>query len=313
MNILITGSAGLYGRHLVNLLSKQDNIEKIIGIDNLSRRFFEEPWRTAPKYEMFDQKYQEITPQFIDQNEINVIVHLAASVSIPESMDEPKKYFENNERGTFDLTQTLLKTKSQPALVYASSPEVYGNPLYVPMDESHTLKPKSVYAVTKLAAEKHCMSLWEWYKYPVVTIRNFNTYGENQNVWGYSAVIPAFIESALKNNPLKIEGDGNQTRDFMYVGDAINAYLSVINNLHKSQGKIFNIGTGQHTSIIDLAQEIISLTKSKSKISYVKARLGDIPDFNANTNYIRKNLHWKPSITLDEGLKKTINWYRKFL
>lgn len=315
MRVLVTGAAGLYGTHLVDLLIAQEKVEKIVGIDNFSRNFFEKPFAktNSKKFEIINQDYTKITKEFIDKNEFDTIVHLAAFVSIPESIDFPQKYFENNERGTFDLSQMLLKTKSQPALIYASSPEVYGNPERVPMDENHPLKPKSTYSVTKLAAEKHCMSLWEWYKYPAVTVRNFNTYGENQNIWGYSAVIPAFIEAALKNKPLRIEGDGAQTRDFLYVKDAVDAYWTVMNKMQKAKGEIFNIGTGKETKIIALAKKTLEATKSKSTIQFVSARKGDLPALCADIKKIKTTLGWEPKVSLSEGLTRTADWYKKFV
>ncbi len=316
MKLIITGAAGLYGVHMVDALAKMASVEKIVGVDDLSRNFFSaDPFLKSEskdkKFELIKMDYADLDTKKIDEIEPDAVVHLAASVSIPESMDNPWKYFNNNESGTFKLTQILLASKTQPFLIYASSPEVYGNPKYVPMDENHPLNPTSTYAVTKLACEKHCMSLWEWYKYPVTSIRNFNTYGENQNIWGYSAVIPAFIKSALENKPLKIEGDGRQTRDFMYVADAVEAYKMVIENRRASIGETFNIGTGVDTSINDLAEKIISLTKSSSKITYAPGRSGDLRALRANIEHIKSKIGWEPKTDLAEGLKKTIEWYKK--
>lgn len=316
MRLIITGAAGLYGVHMVNALANAEYVEKIIGVDDFSRNFLAETVFTGPnvqKFELVKMDYANLDKKKIDELRPDVVVHLAASVSIPESMDDPWKYFKNNEEGTFKLTQNLLASKAQPTLIYASSPEVYGNPKYVPMDENHPLNPTSTYAVTKLACEKHCMSMWEWYKYPVTVIRNFNTYGENQNLWGYSAVIPAFIQNALKGEALTIDGDGKQTRDFMYVADAVNAYKMVIENPRASKGETFNIGTGTDTSINNLADSILSMTGSKSKIVHRDARLGDLRALRANIEHIKSKLGWDPTVTMEEGLQKTIQWYKKFV
>ncbi len=315
MRVIITGAAGLYGIHLVDLLCKDSGVDRVLGVDNFSRTFtqkdpFIKSRETGAKFEKSNTDYTQLDKDAIDRFEPDVVVHLAASVSIPESMADPWKYFNNNEKGTFSLTQALLSSKSQPALIYASSTEVYGNPRYLPMDEKHPLNPRSTYAVTKLASEKHCMSMWEWYKYPVTIIRNFNTYGENQNLHGYPAVIPAFIHRALENKPLIIEGDGKQTRDFMYVGDAVNAYKTVINNIKKSKGEVFNIGTGKDTPITELAEKILSMTGSKSAITHAEPRLGDLVALRADIRRIEEKIGWTPKTTLEEGLKKTIAWYR---
>ncbi|MBI1972135.1 MAG: GDP-mannose 4,6-dehydratase [Candidatus Aenigmarchaeota archaeon] len=318
MRLIVTGAAGLYGVHLVDVLAKSGKVEKVIGVDDFSRSFLsKDPFIKSEekdkKFSLLRIDYSSLDKKKIDEIGPDAIIHLAASVSIPESIDDPWKYFNNNELGTFKLAQNALASKTQPALIYASSPEVYGNPKYVPMDESHPLNPTSTYAVTKLACEKHCMSLWEWYRYPITVIRNFNTYGGNQNLWGYSAVIPAFIQNALTGKPLTIEGGGSQTRDFMYVADAVDAYRMVIENLKKSEGETFNIGTGKETSINDLADRIIRLTKSKSDKAHKEGRPGDLKALRADIGRIKNKLGWAPKTGMDDGLRRTIDWYRKFV
>ncbi len=182
MRILVTGCAGLYGSHLTEMLLNSDWVECVYGIDNLSRPFLNKPpvdygEKLNKKFIFKKMDFQEITSKDIDEYSVDVVVHLAAYVSIDESMDSPIGYFMNNEYGTFLFMQNIYKSKKKPAMIYASSPEVYGNPIYTPMDIDHPMYPRSIYAVTKLAAEKHCRALYEWYKYPVIVIRNFNTYG----------------------------------------------------------------------------------------------------------------------------------------
>ncbi len=343
MHVMVTGAAGLYGVHLVDLLVSCPEVTKVTGIDNFSRQFLtRNPFLPNPalktKFLMLRLDYRSLTPEMIDAAGVDAIVHLAAYVSIDESMEDPEKYFQNNERGSFELARTLLATKSKPLLVVASSPEVYGNPLYTPMDEDHPMYPRSFYAVSKLAAEKHCRVLYEWYKYPVVVVRNFNTFGENQNVWGYSAVIPAFIECTLRGETLVVHEDGKQTRDFLYVGDAVKAYLAILLRGKELSGSVFNIGTGKETPIAELAEIIRSLaggaggltgdasgaggpagdasgasglTGAKPDIIFKPGRPGDLQALSADISRAKATLGWSPEYDLVRGLQKTIDWYRR--
>lgn len=318
MNVLITGVAGLYGVHLANLLLKREDVTQVIGIDNFTREFLVDPLtlihrpRKAEnsKFKLLKMDFMDLTPKLIDELEVDVVIHFAACVSIDESMDNPLRYFEVNEIGTFKLCQSLFKTKRQPYLIYASSPEVYGNPIYTPMDVDHPLYPRSIYAVTKLAAEKHCHALFQWYGYPVAIIRNFNTYGENQNNGRYAAVIPAFINRALKGDDLTLHWGGKQSRDFTYVTDAVRAYSLLLSKREQCKGEIFNMGTGKQTSIFELARKIKKLSNSTSRIISKKGRFADLEKLEADISKTTEKLGWKPLCTLEEGLERTVKWYK---
>lgn len=321
MRILVTGAAGLYGIHLVDRLVKRDDVSKVFGVDNFSRNFLmKDPFEQIKspefekKFEFIRKDYRDLDIRTINLMELDAVIHLAAFVAIEESMDVPDCYFKNNEEGTFNLCQILLKSRKQPKLIYASSPEVYGNPKYVPMDEDHPLNPVSIYAVTKLACEKHCMAVHNWHGYPTNIIRNFNTFGGNENIWAYTAVIPKFIRNSLLGEPLPIEGKGDQTRDFLYVKDAIEAYSLLLEKKHWNiHGEIFNIGTGKQTSILELAETIKELANSKSEIISIKPRPADLIALHADVTKSKKVLNWEPKFTLKEGLAQTVNWYKKYL
>ncbi|QQR93157.1 MAG: GDP-mannose 4,6-dehydratase [Candidatus Iainarchaeum archaeon] len=317
MRVLVTGAAGFYGWTMVQRLLKKPEIEKVIGVDNFSRTFFD---RIKPellgentaRFEMHKMDYAKLDAHILNNFDLDAIIHFAAFVSIDESMLIPNEYFLNNEIGTFNFSQSILKTKKQPQLIFASSPEVYGNPRYTPIDENHPLNPRSTYAATKVACEKHCMSMYEWYGYPVTAMRNFNTYGPNQNIWGHGAVLPTFINRALHSEPLRIEGDGTQTRDFMFIEDAVAAYEMALDNPKKAKGEIFNIGTGVQTSVKDLAQKVLTATNSKSTIEFVPGRKGDLFALAADTKKIHEKLGWQPTTPFETGLKKTVEWYKQY-
>ncbi len=318
MNILVTGAAGMYGVHLVDLLVQREDVTRVYGIDDFSRWYFEpDPFIKSEafrkKFTLIRKSFYDLTVKELNDMQLDTVIHLAAFISIPESMEQADGYFKNNEWGTFRLMQTLVRTENWPMMIYASSPEVYGNPIYTPMDINHPMLPRSIYAVTKLAAEKHCKAMHEWYHYPVTIIRNFNTYGENQDISGNAGVVSSFIMRCLKNEPITIHDGGNQTRDFQYVKDAIRAYSLVTTKDKQFAGEVFNIGTQKQTSIKELAYLIKELAESKSEIKFVPGRNADLMSLEADYSLIRKKTNWKPEFSLEEGLKRTINWYRKHL
>jgi UDP-glucose 4-epimerase len=324
MRVLVTGAAGFYGSNFVNILLNDNKVESIVGLDTYMRsedfpldpfNIVEDKDRLAKKFTMLKQDYRDLTAKSIDDLNVDAIVHYAALVSIPESMAQPQEYFDVNEYGIFKLTQELLKSKTQPFFVFASSPEVYGDPVHVPMDVNHPTKPKSTYAVTKLAGESHVRVMYLWYKYPTCTIRNFNTYGENQsNTYrGYPAVVPAFITRALLDEPIVVHNDGKQTRDLTYVKDAVRAYAEAIRRKDGVKGMTLNIGTGIDTSIKELAEKIKKLSESKSKIVFEKGRPADLPRLVADIKLTTEVLGWAPKFTLEQGLERTIAWYRNVL
>ena len=318
MRVLVTGAAGLYGVHLVDELVGMEMVSRVIGVDDFSRQYFQkDPFiksaQFEKKFQLIIKKFYHLTRKELEEMALDSVIHLAAYVSIPESMEKYDKYFRNNEYGTFRLVQTLIKTKKWPLLVYASSPEVYGNPIYTPIDINHPMLPRSVYAVTKLAAEKHCRAMFEWYGYPAVIIRNFNTYGENQDISGHAGVISTFLMRALKGEPLIVHNAGEQTRDFQYIKDAVHAYALVLEQGKELSGEVFNIGTGVQTSIIELAEKVLALTGSCSKIQFQKGRRADLISLAADYSAILEKLGWFPRYSLEEGLERTIRWYKEFI
>lgn len=318
MRVLVTGAAGLYGVHLVDELVKMKEVSRVFGVDDFSRQYLQQdPFIKSPqfrrKFQLSLKKFYTLTPRELNRMNLDAVIHLAAYVSIPDSMRKQYQYFRNNEYGTFRLMQSLLKTKNWPLLIYASSPEVYGNPIYTPIDTDHPLLPRSVYAVTKLAAEKHCRAMYEWYKYPVVIIRNFNTYGENQDISSNAGVISRFILMSLKGNPLIVHNIGEQTRDFQYVKDAVHAYALIIKEGKRMVGEVFNIGTGIQTSIKELAEQILEITGSRSVIGFQPGRSADLMRLEANYSAIEQRVGWAPRYSLEEGLRRTVRWYRRFV
>ncbi len=308
----------MYGVHLVDELVHRRDVSQVIGLDDFSRPYFEkDPFirsdRFDKKFALVRKKFYDLTLEELDEMDLDVVVHLAAYISIPESMEHADEYFKNNEWGTFRLMQLLARTKNWPLMIYASSPEVYGNPIYTPMDVNHPMLPRSIYAVTKLAAEKHCKAMHEWYKYPVIVIRNFNTFGENQDISVNAGVVSIFIINALKGEPIVIQDSGEQTRDFQYIKDAVHAYSLCITKDKRFAGEVFNIGTNKQTSINELARMIKRLTGSHSEIVNRPGRSADLMSLEADYSLINQKTGWEPKHGMEESLERTIAWYRQFI
>ena len=233
MRVLITGAAGMYGITLTRRLLADDPRAEVIGVDNFSRQYPGQDPLTVEaarcdRLTVEPGDFADLSTERLEAMAPDAVVHYAARISVPESMDDPAGYFAGNEQGTFRFAHAIAGMRRPPLLIYASSPEVYGAPVHVPMDEWHPLQPRSVYAASKVAGEMHCLAIHRWWGHPVVVLRNFNTFGPHQNLVGYPAVIPAFIVRALRGEPLRVEGGGTQTRDFMYIDDAVDAYARVL-------------------------------------------------------------------------------------
>ena len=315
MRVLITGAAGMYGIGLTRRLLADDPAATVVAVENFSRHYpGGEPLtaeaRRTGRIQVVRTDYGELTTADLEQYAPDAVVHLAARISVPESMQDPEGYFHNNETGTFRFVHAVAGMRRPPLLIYASSPEVYGAPVRTPMDEDHPFQPKTVYAVTKAAAELHCMSLHRWQGLPVVVIRNFNTYGPHQNLAGYPAVIPTFVSRALQGEPLRLEGGGTQTRDFMYIEDAVDAYARVLAAGPELAGSAFNIGTGLQTSIRSLAETVIRATGSSSELIVTEGRRSDLPALCADIRRIGKAVGWEPRTPLDQGIARMADWLR---
>ncbi|MDE2901606.1 MAG: GDP-mannose 4,6-dehydratase [Chloroflexota bacterium] len=315
MRALITGAAGMYGFNLTRRLLREDPGASVVAVDDFSRHFpGGEPLTSEAEagqaVEIVRRDFAGLTTAELNDWAPDVIVHFAARISVPESMERPHAYFANNEAGTFRFAHAIAEMTRPPLLIYASSPEVYGPPVQVPMDEDHPLRPVTVYAVSKAACEMHCLALNRWWGHPVVVIRNFNTFGPHQNIVGYPAVTVAFARRALRGEPLLLENGGRQTRDFMFVDDAVDAYARVIRKGAALAGSVFNIGTGLETSILDVARTVLAVTGSDSEIVETPGRRTDLPALRADVARIHEATGWRPVTTFEEGMRRTVDWLR---
>ncbi len=229
------------------------------------------------------------------------IYHCAAKISVPESVSMPDEYYRTNVEGTRSLAQVADSIKSK--IVFSSSAAVYGETVEIVSEESN-LNPKSPYAQNKIDGE----NILKNSSVPHIALRYFNVYGPGQSSQ-YAGVITSFILKAFNGDDLIIYGDGNQIRDFVFASDVINANILAMNYKNTSF-EIFNIGSGIETPIKILAETIIRLVNSSSKIIYKQPRPGDIIYSLADVSRAKRILNWMAEISLKDGLKQTISYYR---
>ncbi|WP_297477718.1 SDR family oxidoreductase [Thermococcus sp.] len=298
--VVVTGGAGFIGSHIAWELAK-DN--EVIVIDNLYTGKEENVPPGAKLIKADIRDYQRIAELI---SSADYVFHEAAQVSVVESIHDPLFTEEVNVLGTLNILKALLEGHGK--LIFASSAAVYGDNQNLPLKETERPRPLSPYGVTKATGEEYLRVYHELYGLPVVALRYFNVFGPRQSFNQYAGVISIFINRALKNKPLVIFGDGKQTRDFIYVKDVVKANLFAAES-RRANGKVFNVATGKQTSILELATRIIEITGTRSSIIFDKPRPGDIRHSLADISEIR-TLGFEPEWSLEEGLKKTVEWYR---
>jgi UDP-glucose 4-epimerase len=245
----------------------------------------------------------------IGEFEIDGISHQAARPSVSRSVEDPLATNEANVTGTLNVLKVASDCGVRKVVVAISS-SVYGDTPELPKKESMPYNPQSPYAVSKVAKELYLKVFHEVYGLDTVGLRYFNVYGRRQDPNSdYAAVVPKFVTAALKGEDLSIEGDGKQTRDFTYIDDVVDANLAGFEN-PKAAGRSFNIAYGQRISILELAEKIIAITGSSSKIIFKPKRKGDIRHSLADISYARGFLEYEPGFDLERGLTETISWYK---
>ncbi len=284
-SVLITGGRGFIGSRLASVLSKDNNV-KVFDI------------KDGKDIGNFDLLKKEL-------KNVDILFHFAGLISVEESMKKPLEYIDKNIIGSYNVLRAAQEDGVKK-VVFASSASVYGDYPENPKKEDMPLLPKSPYAFAKITTERF-MEHFNSIGLKTVPLRFFNIYGPGQNVNSpYAAVIPIFIKKALNNEDLIIYGDGNQTRDFIYIDDVINACILAS---EKGSGAL-NIGSGIPVSVNEIAKLIVELTNSKSKIGHIENRSGDIIHSLSDISRAKDILGFEPKYDIRTGLKKTIEWFR---
>lgn len=310
MKVLVTGGAGFIGSHVVDRLLELGN-EVIVVFDKnkpskLAHREHEVSWVHGDI-----RDYQQCVKAVKD---IEGVIHLAALINVDESIQTPLPFYETNVQGTMNLLEAIRHEPSVKKFVCMSSFEVYGNVLDGKAGEDRTLcDPRSPYASSKYAAERYCLSYYATCKKPEITIvRGANTYGPRQTYGVGGAVIAIFITKILNGSPPVIFGDGNQSRDYVYVKDMAEGIADASLKMDIG-GEIINLCSGKTITIKEIALKILEETGSILKPIYEKTRAGEIKRSCGDPSKALTLLGWKAKTPFDEGLRETIAYYRDLL
>jgi len=307
-NYLITGGAGFIGSHLVETLVNSGCRVRVL--DDFSSGKEENLKDLTDRIEIIRGDIRNLQLCLKAVEDMEVILHQAAVASVPRSISEPILAHEVNLTGTLNLLLAAARTKVK-SLVFASSSAVYGDDPVFPKKEDSLGKPLSPYAAQKLASEKYIQVFSSLYGFNAVCLRYFNVFGPRQDPQSqYAAVIPIFITRMLQGLPPVIFGDGQQSRDFIFVGNVVRANLLAA-EAEGFRGEVFNIGSATRVTINDLAEKINSFLNFSLKPVYAEARVGDIKESYADISRAEKYLGFKPEIDFLQGLKLTIDWYKK--
>jgi UDP-glucose 4-epimerase len=305
MNILITGGAGFIGSHVADILAAGNN-NNIIIIDDLSTGKIENIPPSALFYEknITDPSVEEI----FEKEKPEILIHLAAQVSVSSSVKNPFKDMETNIKGTLRLLEASVKHGVKKVVFSSTGGAIYGEHDYFPADENHVLQPLSPYGISKLCAEKYLYSYYKTYGLPYTVLRYSNVYGPRQDPFGEAGVIAIFVMKMLNNEQPVINGTGEQTRDFVYVKDVAKANLLALKN--DLIGAV-NISTCMEISINETFSILKKVTGSSLPEKHGPALPGEQLRSVLSYEKAKQHISWTPATSFEEGLKETVNFFRK--
>jgi nucleoside-diphosphate-sugar epimerase len=308
-NYLVTGGAGFIGSHLAEELVRRG--ERVRVIDNFitGKRENLAPFRNF--IELVEGDIRDLGTCQRALRGVDFVFHQAALTSVPRSISDPLLNHDINVNGTANLLLASHEAKVK-RFIFASSAAVYGDSQAFPLTEGNEGVPLSPYALSKLIGEKYCQLFYQLYGLETVCLRYFNVFGPRQDPFSaYASVIPLFINKILSEERPQIFGDGEQSRDFIFVADAVEANLGAVEAADEALGGVFNIAGGERTTVNTLVREISELIGGSVTPLYTDPRPGDIVHSFADIGKARRLLGFEPLVGFKQGLKKTTGWYKE--
>ncbi|MFA7466653.1 MAG: SDR family oxidoreductase [Desulfotomaculaceae bacterium] len=307
MRCLVTGGAGFIGANLVHFLVKEQHQVRVL--DNFCTGKFENIEQVIKKIDLVVGDLCNERDVCRAVEDMDIIFHQAALPSVPRSVIDPFSTNRVNVEGTLNVF-LAARDSGVKRVVYASSSSVYGSNRQLPKDESMSTRPMSPYAASKLAKEVYGRIFHDLYGLETVGLRYFNVFGPYQNPGSqYAAVIPRFITALLEGNPPIVHGDGEQSRDFTFVDDVVKAnMLAAV--APGTAGEVFNIACGSRVTLNELLLLLKKITEQNVEAEYTDARPGDVKHSLADINKARSVLKYQPEFSLENGLRRTVDWFR---
>jgi len=311
-NILVTGGAGFIGSHLCDGLLEK-GAAKVVCVDNFFLGKMENiaDALTHKNFVLYrdDARNFGVLQAVMEKEEIEVVFNMA-TIALNYSFFNPLDAYMVNVEIANTLLQ-LLKVGAYKTLIHTSSSEAYGTAQYSPMDENHPTDPTTPYAAGKAAADMMVHSFYKVLGLDISIVRPFNNYGPRQNAEGsLAAIIPATARRIKEGGMPIVEGDGEQTRDFIYVGDTVRGLIAAYEK-EESRGKIINLGSGKDISINSLLQGICDYMNYSGEWEHRPARTSDVRNLCADSRRAKELLEFEPQVSFEEGIKRTLDWYMK--
>src|SRR5213596_1841323 len=310
MRYLVTGGAGFIGSHLVEQLVAAG--QDVVILDDLSSGRRANLAAVRRRVSFIRGTVTDLSTCRRAVEGADYVLHQAALTSVQRSVAEPTATHQVNATGTLNVLLAARDARVR-RVVYAGSTSAYGNPATLPNSETHVTQPLSPYAASKLAGEEYCSAFHATFGLETVVLRYFNIFGPRQDPNSqYAAVVPRFIASALHGEPPTIYGDGGQTRDFVYVANVVHANLLATRApVARVAGQVFNVGCGRSMSVNELWDRVRGLTGVPVLPRHEAARAGEVKSSLASITKARELVGYQPEVDLDEGLRRTITFYRE--